>query len=263
MKRTLIAITSFAFAVAAVCWPAASQAADGWISLFDGKTLNGWDGDPRFWTVQDGAITGTTTADNTTTGNTFVIYVGDNDDKTPVEFGDFMLTAEYRIVGHNSGLQYRSFKLPGEQDGWRVGGYQADFDAAKQWAGTNYGEKFRGILAKRGEKAILKSVQLPSNGKPVLQREVTAVGETEELAKSINDAPEWNKLAINARGHRLVQKINGVIMSEVIDRDKENRRGTGLIALQLHQGPPMTIQMRKVKIKLIEAKVKEAAKAKE
>lgn len=258
MKRTLIAFASFAFAAATLCSPTISQGDDGWISLFDGKTLDGWDGDPRFWSVKDGAITGVTTADNATTGNTFAIYVGDNADKKPVEFADFMLTAEYRIVGHNSGLQYRSFKLPGEQDGWRIGGYQADFDAAKQWAGTNYGEQFRGILAKRGEKAVLQAVEPAANGKgkPVLKREVTSVGETEELAKSINDPPEWNKLTVNARGHRLVQKINGVIMSEVIDRDKENRRSTGLIALQLHQGPPMTIQLRNVKIKLLEPRAK-------
>ncbi|MHC4996714.1 MAG: 3-keto-disaccharide hydrolase, partial [Planctomycetota bacterium] len=115
--------------------------AEEWRELFDGKTLNGWDGDPRFWTVEDGAITGTTTDQNPTQGNTFIIYVGDHANRKPAEFSDFELKLQYRIFNHNSGVQYRSFKLPGDNDGWRIGGYQADFDFAKQWAGTNYGEK--------------------------------------------------------------------------------------------------------------------------
>src|SRR5438128_1699808 len=77
--------------------------------LFNGKDLTGWDGDPRFWSVKEGAITGTTTADNPTQRNTFLIWKGG-----PVK--DFELRAKFRIQGGNSGIQYRSKDL-GE---WRV-----------------------------------------------------------------------------------------------------------------------------------------------
>lgn len=224
-----------------------------WTTLFDGESLQGWDGDPKFWSVKEGAITGITTQDNPTRGNTFIIYVGDNEDKTPVEFGDFELKLEFRIVGHNSGIQYRSFKLPGDNDGWRIGGYQADFDAAKQWAGTNYGEKFRGILAKRGEKVVLSAAKANNakkgKRKPQVERQVESIGDTASLAREIKDAPDWNEMHVIAKDFHFVQKINGVTMSEVIDNDEANRRSEGLIAVQLHGGPPMTVQVRNVRIK--------------
>jgi hypothetical protein len=229
----LVASTQFSFAQE-----------DGFKSLFDGKSLSGWDGDPKFWSIKDGAITGITTKENPTKGNTFAIYVGDSKDKTPVEYGDFELKLQFRIVGHNSGVQYRSFKLPGDNDGWRIGGYQADFDAKRQWAGTNYGEKFRGILAKRGEKATLTA-----GAKGKVQRKVESIGDSAELAKKIKDAPEWNDYHIIAKGNHLIQMINGVIMSEVIDNDEKNFRAKGLIALQLHGGPPMTVQFKNIRIK--------------
>ena len=100
---------------------------EGYVSLFDGKSLEGWDGDPKFWSVRDGAITGQTTSENKiVNGNTFLIWKGG-------EVADFELKLEYKISTEkgNSGIQYRSFKLPGDNDGWRIGGYQADFDAKK------------------------------------------------------------------------------------------------------------------------------------
>ncbi len=237
-------ITISALAIGLLSGSAIADDEAGWKKLFDGKSLAGWDGDPKFWSVEDGAITGTTTKENPTRGNTFIIYTGDNAEKKPVEFGDFELKLEYRIVGGNSGIQYRSFKLKGNNDGWRVGGYQADIDAAKGWAGTNYGEKFRGILAKRGEKATLS---IGDNGK--LKRKVDKLGDAKALAAKIKDAPEWNEFHISAKGNHLVQKINGETMSELTDNDEKNRRKEGLLAIQLHAGPPMKIQVRNVRIK--------------
>ena len=118
--------------------------------------------------------------------------------------------------------------------------------AAKNWAGTAYGEKFRGVLAKRGEKVTLST----GEGKKV-QRDVEPIGDSDALAKEIKDAPEWNEMHVIAKGNRFIQKINGVTMSEVIDDDKTNRRDKGLIAVQLHQGPPMTVQVRNVRIKTL------------
>ena len=216
--------------------------------LFDGKTLSGWDYNPKFWSVQDGAITGITTKENPTKGNTFIIYTDANGDHKPVEFGDFELKVEYRIFSGNSGIQYRSFPRPGGADRWRIAGYQADYDAGLQWAGTNYGEGYRGILAKRGESAIITGTKKNAKGRVTPVREVTQIGDAKELQKAIKAAPEWNEYTIIAKGNVLIHKINGVVMSKLIDND-ENKRLSGSLAIQLHQGPPMKMQVRSVKIK--------------
>jgi len=210
------------------------------VSLFDGKSLEGWDGDPKFWTVEDGAITGTTTKENPTKGNTFIIWEGGQP-------GDFELTFEYRIQGGNSGMQYRSFRASDKAGSWVVGGYQADFDAGKQWAGTNYGERFRGILAKRGEKVVLTN-DAGSDKKGAIKRDVSKLGDAKELAAKINDYPEWNKFRIVAKGFTFQHYINGELMSELKDEDKNARREKGIIAFQLHAGPPMKVQARNFKL---------------
>ena len=163
------------------------------------------------------------------------------------------MKVQYRILAHNSGFQYRSFKLPGNNDGWRVGGYQADFDYDNKWAGTNYGEKFRDILAKRGEKAEITGAKM-STGKwkrLVATRNVEQIGDSAELAQVIKK-DEWNEMHVIAKGNSMVQKINGVVMSEIVDNDMKGRRMSGLFAIQLHQGPPMEIQVRSVKVKELE-----------
>ena len=105
----------------------------GFVSIFDGKTLEGWDGNPKFWKVQDGAITGQTTKENPTKGNTFIIWRGG-------ETSNFELKLEYKIINGNSGIQYRSFLLKNGADKWRIGGYQADFEAGNTYSGILYGE---------------------------------------------------------------------------------------------------------------------------
>ena len=117
---------------------------EGFQPIFDGKTLKNWDGNPQFWSVTDGAITGKTTKENPTDGNTFIIYRG-------AQPSNFELRLQFRIVGGNSGVQYRSKEV----NKWIVGGYQADFDGAGVWAGTLYEERGRGVLAKRGNKVVI------------------------------------------------------------------------------------------------------------
>jgi hypothetical protein len=101
----------------------ATLAADneGFEPIFDGKTLEGWDGNPDFWSVKDGAITGQTTAEKPTKGNTFIIW-------RKGEVDDFELKCQYKIINGNSGIQYRSFEVPDEK--WVVGGYQGDLRLA-------------------------------------------------------------------------------------------------------------------------------------
>ena len=104
---------------------AAADDEPGFEPIFDGKTLTGWDGNPEFWSVQDGVMTGKTTLDNPTKGNTFIVW-------RKGKLDDFELRLQFRIVGGNSGVQYRSREIRK----WVIGGYQADFDAAGRWTGT-------------------------------------------------------------------------------------------------------------------------------
>lgn len=203
---------------------------DEFVSLFDGETLTGWEGEAALWRVEDGAITGETTAEAPVEDNTFLKWVDG-------ELDDFELVLEYRIFSGNSGIQIRSFDLDKPH---AVGGYQADIDAANKWTGTNYGEQFRGILAKRGEKATLGE-----DGKP----QVTGhLGDPDELAKAIKTG-EWNTYRIVAQGNKIACEINGTTMSEIVDEDTDTRRRAGLLAFQLHKGPPMKVQFRNIRLK--------------
>lgn len=219
----------------------------GFVSLFDGKTLDGWDGDPRFWSVQDGLIVGQTTAENPTQGNTFLIYKGS-------EPADFELRFDYKIIGGNSGVQYRSFIPDPDQAPWVMGGYQADFEAGKRYSGILYGERFRGILANRGQKTELvrKEGEFKVNV-------VGKVGDSDEIQAQINHE-DWNRYVVRAEGYDFIHKINDAVTIECTDLDEQQRRAAGLIGLQLHAGPPMKVLFRNIRIKLL-GKGKDQAKA--
>lgn len=205
----------------------------GFQSIFDGKTLDGWDGNPDFWRVEDGSITGQTTTEKPTKGNTFLIW-------RKGEVGDFELKVQYRIIGVNSGIQYRSFEVPNEK--WVVGGYQADFEAGDRFSGICYGERFRGILADRGQKTVIGDDHKP--------KVVGSVGDSAELQKHIKKE-DWNEYHVTAKGFNFVHRINGHVTCEVTDEDKAQRRATGILALQLHAGPPMKVQFRNIRLKVL------------
>ena len=194
--------------------------------LFNGKDLSGWDGDQQFWSVEDGAITGRTTAEKPAKHNTFLIWKGGT-------LTDFELTLKYKIQDGNSGVQYRS-KDNGD---FVVSGYQADIVAGDpdKYSGILYEEKGRGILAERGQAVVLSE-----EGKA---KENFA--ESSEIAKVIKKG-DWNEYTIIARGNRLIQKINGVMTMNVIDNDKAKSAREGILALQIHQGPPMTVQFKDI-----------------
>ena len=234
MKKnmTILGLAAMVFAFAGQAL--AADLGKGFKSIFDGKTLKGWNGDPKFWSIQDGAITGKTTKENPTKGNTFIIWEG----KT----GNFDLRLDYKIIGGNSGIQYRSFKADGP-DEWRIGGYQADFEAGDTFSGICYGERFRGILSLRGKKTILT---VGDDGK--LKKEVEDFAKDADIAKAIKKE-DWNSYRIVARNFNLTHYINGVKTTQVIDRDRKTRRAEGLLALQLHAGPPMNVQFKNIRIK--------------
>lgn len=233
--RAQYTAVAFLLAIAAGWSAAPALAAEGeWKSLFDGKTLDGWDGNPDFWSVEDGTITGQTTKDKPTKGNTFIIWRGG-------DVGDFELTAEYKIVGGNSGIQYRSFEVPGNK--WVVGGYQADIDSGDTFSGINYGERFGGILAGRGQKTIVKKLD---DGK-VKVEVVETLGDSKEIQSKIKKE-DWNEYQITAKGFTFEHRINGVVTAICTD-ERPDHRATGILALQLHAGPPMKVQFRNIRLK--------------
>ena len=164
--------------------------------IFDGKSLKNWNGDPKFWSVKDGAITGQTTSNNPTKGNTFIIWEAG-------ELDDFELKLKFKIDAGNSGIQIRSFKLDNGPDEWRVGGYQADFEAGDTWSGTVYGEQFGGVFAKRGQRVTVDDKGKKTQGE--------AVGDPKELNKVIKKG-DWNEYHIIAKGYNIKQSINGKLM---------------------------------------------------
>ncbi len=234
-------------ATLAVFVSGAAEAENGWRELFDGKTLRGWDGDPNYWSVQAGAITGRTTAERPLRRNTFIIWRGG-------QVGDFELELEFRVEGEqgwaNSGIQYRSRELP-EVGRWVLGGYQADIDLSKQYIGILYEERGRGILALRGQKVIIEPLLQPRRGRRSFRRRVIgSLGDPKELVANL-DPTKWNRYRIVARGNRLKHIINGTTMVEVEDRDRVHAARSGLLGLQLHQGKPMTVQFRRIRLRAL------------
>jgi len=209
---------------------------EGFKPIFDGKTLQGWDGDPKHWRVEDGAITGQTTTENPAQGNTFLVWRGGKP-------ADFELKLEFRMPDAgfaNSGVQYRSREEPKKVGKWVVGGYQADMDGDNQYTGILYDERGRGILALRGQKTVVGADHRP--------KVAELFGDSKELAKVIKNH-QWNEYRIIARGNHLVQKINGRLMIDVTDNDPKKRRMEGILALQIHAGDPMKVQFRNIQLK--------------
>jgi hypothetical protein len=204
------------------------------VSLFDGKTLDGWDGDPRFWSAKDGVICGQTTADNPTEHNTFLVW-------RKGEVGDFRLDLDFRLVGGNSGIQYRSK----EAEKWVIGGYQADFDAAATYSGIVYEERGRGIVSERGKKSVIDE-----QGKTKV---VDTIGDDQAILKAIKKE-DWNHYTIIAQGNHLIHKINDIVTVDVTDNQPEKRSMSGLLAFQVHAGPPMLVQFRNIQLQRLDAK---------
>ncbi len=208
------------------------------IQLFNGKDLTGWEGASGFWSVKDGAITGQTTAENPTKGNTFLVWTGG-------DVADFELTFQYKITGDddkksgNSGVQYRS-KLT-DPTHFVMSGYQADFETGTTYSGILYEEKGRGILAQRGQQVTITSSADPQ--KPTL----TVTGETGKSAdiQAAIKPNDWNDYKIVAKAGHFQHFINGKLTVDVKDDSKEGAK-TGRLGLQLHAGPPMTVQFKAI-----------------
>ena len=204
-------------------------------SLFNGKDLNGWEGDPKFWSVEDGCIVGKTTPQNPTKGNTFLIW-------RQGQLEDFELVVKYKLVGNNpekwgnSGIQYRSK----DHGNFVVGGYQADIEGGPTYTGILYEERGRGILANRGEK-----VTVDASGKVKV---TGSVGNSKDIQSHIK-SEDWNEYVILAQGNKIVHKINGHTTMELTDEQVEKRSFKGILAFQVHAGKPMSVYFKDIQLK--------------
>ncbi|MBN8788669.1 MAG: DUF1080 domain-containing protein [Terrimonas sp.] len=222
---------------------AAVQTADAadFKSIFDGKTLAGWEGDSVHWSVEDGAIVGTVTPETLLKTNTFLVWKGD-------EPKDFELKAEFKIAATgNSGINYRSEMFPGVPHGMK--GYQADIDGKNTYTGQNYEERGRTTLAYRGQKTTIPDApgQPERNAWSAMVVD-GSVGNSDSL-KALIKAEDWNQIHIIAKGNHLQHFVNGALMSDVTDNDPAHSKASGLIGVQVHVGPPMTVRYRNIQLK--------------
>jgi hypothetical protein len=211
--------------------------ADGFITLFNGHDLAGWEGLADYWSVKDGAISGHQT--NDVSKQTFLIL-------SAFTVRSFELHFRYRFASPegNSGIQFRSTVL--DSDTYRVGGYQADFDAERQYAGTIYDEAGvagdRGTMSNRGERTTWDSEN---------RRHVEPLGQgTADLLAFIK-VGDWNDAILAASGNHITYSINGHIMTDLVDGSPAALLA-GRLALQLHQGFTMDIRFKDLKIKLLD-----------
>jgi Domain of Unknown Function (DUF1080) len=204
------------------------------VKIFDGKTMNGWEGDTSFWHIEKKSFVGEVTLEKPLKSNTFMIWRGYMPD-------NFEFKAQYRISSKgNSGINYRSEEVPGVIFGLK--GYQADIDGENQYTGQNYEERGRGFLAMRGQIAVLKE-----NQKPTI---TGSLGNTDELKANIKPE-DWNEIHIIVHGNSMKHYINGVLMSETTDEDAKKQKFGGLLGLQVHVMKSMKVEYRKIYLKEI------------
>jgi hypothetical protein len=203
-------------------------------ALFNGKDLSGWEGDQRLWSFRDGVVRGETTKENPAQGNTFVIW-------RDGELKDFDLRLSFRIERGNSGVQYRSKQVPGRgENRWVISGYQAEVENTPGKVGFLYHERGRGYLCNVGEK-----VMIGDGGKPQV---VGRLGDREKIGETYKKSA-WNDYVIIAEGNHLRHYLNGMQTVDVIDNDPKGSARSGLLALQIHAGPPMVVEFKNVRLK--------------
>lgn len=182
------------------------ETSEGFVSIYNGRDLGQWDGDPRLWKVVDRLLTGSTEGVEPLKANSFLIYRGR-------EYQNFELRLDIRLRNHNSGIQFRS--TAGAN--WSVKGLQADA-AEGNWWGSIYDEGgTRGIIV---------------NG-------------WKDKAEKIVKPGEWNEYSILCQGGVIRLRVNGVVTAELANEPPRR----GVIALQLHMGPPMRVEFRNIRIR--------------
>jgi len=207
--------------------------ADGFEPIFDGCTLNGWQGqDMSFWSVEDEAITGTISPEHAPKLNQYLVWQGGM-------LADFELKVTFRLRGTNSpavngGFQFRSRRLPNGD----VAGYQVDNNYLQPWKARLYDEFGRHDLALQGERTVF-------------DREGAKHTERLELEAGAEDfrLDEWHEYHLVAQGRNFSLRVNGKLIAEATDNDDDSYEALGLLAMQLHTGPPMKAQFKDIRLK--------------
>ncbi|TAJ24373.1 MAG: DUF1080 domain-containing protein [Planctomycetota bacterium] len=206
---------------------AVGQRAD-WQPLFDGKSLDGWSGDRTYWSAEGGCIVGRSTDAHPLASTIYLAREGR-------DWSDFELELEFELVGGNSGVQLRSAIAP---DG-AVRGLQADLEDGPSWTGCLYDQDGRGVLVRRGEQ-----VRARADG----TRDVLAIGDSARLLSNVR-VRAWNRYRIVAQGPLVEIYLNGERSASLLDEDARHYRAAGRFALQLHQGPPMQVRFRDIRVR--------------
>jgi len=210
----------------------ASAEETGFRPIFDGKTLNGWEApDMSHWSVEEGAITGRTTPGNPLKAHQYLVWqLG--------ELDNFELHLRYRISqtpAANSGIQFRS-KI--DEDGQAIG-CQADIDAEGASTGALYEVGGRAFLAKRGRKTTIS---------PKGERTESSIGDPAALWANVKK-DDWNEYRVTAKDNRIILEINGKVTADVADDEEGKAERSGKLALQIHAGPPQTVQFKDIRLK--------------
>jgi hypothetical protein len=198
------------------------------IPLFNGTDLKGWNGKPGWWKVEDGALTAESTPEKPCKECNYLIWRGDHP-------SDFELLLDFKLSSKaNSGIQIRSRELLN----WDCFGYQADMTGDGSLAGFVYHHQY-GLIAGRGEQATIAA-----DGK----RTVENLGDPAELLKHFKP-DEWNNYHVICRGPEITISMNGVLMCQITDHRVTKETSRGIIALQMHPGPPMKVQFKNIRMK--------------
>lgn len=239
MKKILLTLIAAALPIAAVAAQTGGSSTappndTGFVSLFDGKTLDGWKAeDMSYWSVEDEAITGKITPEHPLKRNFYLVWQGGR-------LGDFELVLRHRVISKesvNSGFQFRSEMFDGEikQD---CRGYQVDNQTQIPWLVRLYDEWGRHDLALRGEKAVFDA-----EGK----KTVTPIPEA--AGPAWFKLEDWHEYRLICKGTHLTLMIDGRLAAETEDNDPKQQDLAGILGLQLHSGPPMTVQFKDIRLK--------------
>ncbi len=180
------------------------------VRLFDGKTFKGWEGNLKFFRIEEGAVV----AGNLKTKiprNEFLC--------TKRKYGNFVLKLEVKLVGGpraNAGIQIRTKRLPNHHE---VSGYQADM--GQGWWGSLYDESRRRTMLAKADPAVIKKVLKPKG---------------------------WNQYEIRCEGPRIRLFLNGVLTVDYVEKDAKIPL-EGIIGLQIHSGPPTEAWYRNIWIR--------------
>lgn len=237
MFRNVLFVAPLLLSVLLSASPAAvAEEESGFVPLFNGQNLDGWETpDPTYWSIEDNAITAKITAEHPCTVNQYLVY-----EKEPL--GDFELKLSFRMNGWptkeqpnvNGGFQFRSTVIEGHD----VAGYQVDNNLATDWLVRLYDEHGRHTLAWRGERTTITD-----KGELVIEPIETAKGPAPFKLE------DWHEYHLICQGPKITLKVNGNVVAEVTDNDAKQQEFSGVLALQLHSGPPMTVQFKDVRLK--------------